>query len=388
MTTEEARLEDRIKERITSDGPIQFKTFMEIVLYDPQQGFYTNLDDVTRAFQTNPARYSPYWGIGMAKLYLELFKCMSTDQLVICEGGAGNGTLARDVLDYLAVVHPDIHRKMMYIIIEISPSLVEKQKRTLSKHLDKVRFILSDVEPFPFASDKPMIFTSNELPDAFPANLVKLECEEPTEDYLKWGSSKVKPLFRADGGIFWESLSELYVDVGQAGNLVMVGKPVMDESVRRYVERWHSEMGEWQFNLLIVNQKMIRWYESLIGSMRAGGFIVTVDDMAPYYGSELYNDFVRTYGAHDGSDNPLVNPGMLDIICPVDLNFLQKIGENRGLRTLNIEQAGILGDKGLVAYMHPEFKNVRRGLGMFSVLIQGKDVELPDLNDGVVSNSY
>jgi len=52
---------------------------------------------------------------------------------VVYEIGAGNGTLAMDILNLLQEEYPDVYERTRYNIIEISGSLVKKQKAKLSK---------------------------------------------------------------------------------------------------------------------------------------------------------------------------------------------------------------------------------------------------------------
>lgn len=53
---------------------------------------------------------------------------------MIYEIGAGNGTLAMDILNMLQEDYPSVYERTRYNIIEISESLVKLQKKKLVAH--------------------------------------------------------------------------------------------------------------------------------------------------------------------------------------------------------------------------------------------------------------
>jgi SAM-dependent MidA family methyltransferase len=48
--------------------------------------------------------------------------------------GAGNGTLALNILDLLKEAYPEVYERTRYRIIEISPHLAEIQRNALRSH--------------------------------------------------------------------------------------------------------------------------------------------------------------------------------------------------------------------------------------------------------------
>ena len=48
--------------------------------------------------------------------------------------GAGNGTLACNILDYLRAEYPAVYERTQYRIIEISGKLAELQRKKLASH--------------------------------------------------------------------------------------------------------------------------------------------------------------------------------------------------------------------------------------------------------------
>jgi SAM-dependent MidA family methyltransferase len=64
-----------------------------------------------------------------------LLKYFPYEDFIIYETGAGNGTLAQNILDFLASEHPEVYERTQYRIIEISSALASLQrKRLASKH--------------------------------------------------------------------------------------------------------------------------------------------------------------------------------------------------------------------------------------------------------------
>jgi len=64
-----------------------------------------------------------------------MLKSYPYDDLVIYEIGAGNGTLANDILEYIRDEYPpDVYERVRYNVIEISPKLAELQRAKLAAH--------------------------------------------------------------------------------------------------------------------------------------------------------------------------------------------------------------------------------------------------------------
>jgi SAM-dependent MidA family methyltransferase len=71
-----------------------------------------------------------------------MLKSYPYDDLVIYEIGAGNGTLANDVLDYVRDEYPpEVYERVRYNIIEISPQLAALQRNKLIENHPGVRVV-------------------------------------------------------------------------------------------------------------------------------------------------------------------------------------------------------------------------------------------------------
>jgi len=60
-----------------------------------------------------------------------LLKYFPYEDLVIYEIGAGNGTLAMDILDYIRSEYPEVYERTHYNIVEISGRLANSQLELL-----------------------------------------------------------------------------------------------------------------------------------------------------------------------------------------------------------------------------------------------------------------
>src|SRR5262249_5332322 len=94
---------ERLRARIRDDGPMTFAAFMEVALYDPDEGFYAG-PAVGGAghFVTSP-HVSPLFGALLGALVEDAWiRLGRPDPFAVVEAGAGDGTLARHILARLS----------------------------------------------------------------------------------------------------------------------------------------------------------------------------------------------------------------------------------------------------------------------------------------------
>lgn len=93
------RLRRKILRRIEAGGPITFAEYMDLALYDPEDGFFSS-SPVGRAahFVTSP-HVSAVFGILVARALFDAWQALgSPATFTVVEAGAGEGALARQVL--------------------------------------------------------------------------------------------------------------------------------------------------------------------------------------------------------------------------------------------------------------------------------------------------
>jgi len=162
-----------------------FEAFMDDALHDPAWGYYTNRVVIGQAghFSTNPETLTPHYGRWIAAWALEVWsglvgsgKLSKQDKFPLIEFGAGNGRLARDVLDAVRQKRASDARwlafgdALEYRIYELSDTLRQKQQELVGA---EARVLPGDArEPAAalrrdFPDGVRGFIVSNELPDAF-----------------------------------------------------------------------------------------------------------------------------------------------------------------------------------------------------------------------------
>src|SRR3989338_9024308 len=118
---------------------IPFSSFMEASLYHPDFGYYykgaVKIGGKDGHFSTHPVSFYPYYSYALADHLSKVFQCLGAPtKFNIIEMGAGNGLMAKGILDYLQRYHPNIYGRTSYQIVEISPELKVLQERNCFQH--------------------------------------------------------------------------------------------------------------------------------------------------------------------------------------------------------------------------------------------------------------
>lgn len=92
-----------------------------------------------------------------------LLKHFPYEDFNVYEIGAGNGTLAMDILDYIQEEYPDVYDRTCYNIIEISPNLAKLQKRKLSKAHPCVKVTNKSIFHWTTREPSPCFFVAMEV---------------------------------------------------------------------------------------------------------------------------------------------------------------------------------------------------------------------------------
>jgi SAM-dependent MidA family methyltransferase len=357
-------------------GYITFAEFMATVLYHPQWGYYTSrqgMVGVRGDFYTAP-QLTPVFGQLLARQLLEMFKRLETPaQFDVVEMGAGQGTLAGDILTALRGF-PEIWQNLNYSIIEISPNLREAQRARISaipgdsELLEKVRWInWEDISPESVTG----CFLSNELVDAFPVHLVTVQ----------------------EG-----KLLELYVGLDEQDNFVEEIGPLSGESLAEYFRVIGVDVSAFETGYRTeVNLAAVSWLKQIASKLKQG-YVLTIDygyEAGSRYHPRRASGTLQCYYKHTVSSNPFVNLGNQDITAHVDFTGLKNYGESGGLKNIGLtSQAAFLGGLGIgdiiagisipqsglnpkeaLAQHEALMKLVNPGeLGNFKVLLQGKGV--------------
>ncbi|MDV3000213.1 MAG: hypothetical protein N5P05_001819 [Chroococcopsis gigantea SAG 12.99] len=363
-------LQEIITETIksSSDERITFAQYMALALYHPQHGYYSSgaVKIGNRGDFFTSSSLGPDFGQLLAEQFLEIGQILG-ESLSLVEVGAGNGSLAGDILDYLATNATEFYKHLHYIIIEESPVLREIQKVNLEIHRENgCNLSWESWEDIDNNSLRGCIF-SNELIDAFPVHKIVLEKGELKEIYVAIG----EPFAEVIGNLSTPELALYFQRVD------------IDINSGEYPDGYVSE----------INLEAVKWIERAARKLDRG-YMITIDYGYParkYYHPQRYRGTLKCYYQHQHHDDPYTCIGNQDITTHVDFTALEKSGEEAGLKNLGYTQQGMflmalgLGERLLeLSGGGYDFQTVIRrrdalhqlidpsGLGGFGVLIGSK----------------
>ena len=170
------RLIDAIVQEMDG-GAIPFERFMELALYHPEHGYYRKPGRIGRQgdFLTSPAIH-PMFGWAVAGWCREIWKRLGEpQQFTIFEPGAGEGALAKSILDWAEGRDAAFRNAIRYVALE--PNNPGNDGR--------VEWAEPPVEP---AANG--VVVANELFDAFPVRLFEASGRGPVELLVRWDGER------------------------------------------------------------------------------------------------------------------------------------------------------------------------------------------------------
>jgi SAM-dependent MidA family methyltransferase len=263
------RVLEAIRGRIAAEGPIDFATYMSLALYGPG-GFYDEPPvGAGGDFVTSP-HVHPAFGTFLARAVAETADGLqpADDPLRLVEVGAGDGTLARQILD------AGIDRPLRYAAVEISDgarrALATVEGVTVTETWAGADFVLA-----------------HELLDNLPFRIVR------------------------DG-------HEIRIDV-EGGLLVERAAPIEDE-LRRVLGEADTE------EELVVPVGALAFVEQIASGLERG-YALLID-----YGREgSAGGGVHGYRDHRPVEDVLAAPGETDITAGVDFSWIARYAADSGL---------------------------------------------------------
>lgn len=161
----EARIRQRLMDRIASEGVIPVSAFMAEALFDPVAGFYATKDPIGAGsdFITAPEisqMFGEVIGLWLAQAWIDMG---SPARVQLIELGPGKGTLMHDILRTARVV-PGFVNAMEVTLVEASPALKMVQGETLAESPVQIRWA-DRIERAPAG---PSLVVGNEFLDCLP----------------------------------------------------------------------------------------------------------------------------------------------------------------------------------------------------------------------------
>ncbi len=302
-------LDRLIAEAIRERGRITFAQFMDMALYHPKWGYYMRPEariGPRGDFYTSP-HVHPLFGLLVGDQLAQMWDLLDhPNPFAIVEFGAGQGLLARDILDGLSRRHPACLNSTRYIIVERSPHLIREQRRELAASpLPPGRALWLDrLERLPDHGQLAGCVLSNEFVDALPIHRVR----------------------RQEGQI-----KEIYV--GCAEGYTELIDDLSTPLLASYFSDLNVELEEGQE--AEVNLAALSWLE---GTARAldRGFIITIDygcESEELYGPRFPRGTLMCYRQHRATEDPYAYVGQQDLTSHVNFTSLMRRGRELGLQT-------------------------------------------------------
>lgn len=376
--------------KVVADSPqkrITFAEYMDLVLYHPHYGYYSSgtVQIGSQGDFFTSSSLGADFGELLGKQLVEIWSILGQPpSFSFVEMGAGQGSLAGDILVYLQHYAPQLLKNLTYIIIDQSPGLVTRQQELLQPWLEQgVNIRWQDWQEIPENSLVGCCF-SNELVDAFPVHQIVWQESKLQEVYLTLWEDKLGEVIAEPST---PQLADYFTELG------------INFDNDNYPDGYRSE----------VNLAALSWLETIANRLKKG-YLITIDygyNATKYYHPQRIQGTLQCYYQHRRHNNPYLNPGCQDITSHVNFTALELWGESFGLQKVGLtQQAMFLMSLGLGerlqalsdgTYNLQEILQRRdalhqlidpTGLGVFKVLVQGKGLEggevLQGLRDGLV----
>ncbi len=381
-------LREVIADRIRASGPISFAEFMELSLYHPELGYYARASQKTgRAgdFFTS-VDVGAIFGALLAKQFAEMWRLIGPraespepGAFDLVEAGAGNGRLARDILDAAQRNDPDFYSAIRLSLVEQSQAARDAQVQTLGPHAN---VLVHSGAGLP--EEVRGVIYANELLDALPTHAVIMTDRGLREVFVDLvdPSTLREPQGRPEQG-------RGTTGSGQAPRFVECVEELSTPRITEYLARAGAEMRVgWRAE---VNLRAENWTTAAAGSLRRG-FMVLIDyghDERELYDASHAAGTLTSYKHHSQFADMLQEPGDTDITAHVDLTAVTRAAERAGLDVIaRLDQTyfmlglGITDLEGLSLRQRLALKTLLLPGGLGSthkVLIFGRSVGTPAL---------
>ena len=304
-------LSTRIAAEIARHGGwLSFARYMEMALYEPGLGYYSNPGQVFGAagdFVTAP-ELTPLFGATLARQVSPWLKdpALAGSGQVVLEVGGGSGMLAAQLLNALDNVG---NHEVRYLILELSAERREHQRQTLKSLAPGLMDRVGWLETFPesFAG----VVVANELLDAMPVQL------------FEW---------QADAEVALQEMGVTWVD-GQFAWAPRPADSVLTETVTALRNRLGPEGAQWHSPYRSeVCPAQQAWMRTLADCMTAGVVMLLDYGFAEpeYYHPQRDQGTLMCHYRHRSHADPFLWPGLSDITAHVDFTALARAATAEG----------------------------------------------------------
>lgn len=294
-----ARVVAEVRDDIARNGGfIPASRYIALVLYAPALGYYVagaRRFGAAGDFVTGP-ELSPLYGAALARQIEPVIGATRGRQIV--ELGAGSGALAASMLNALALRGAS---PSQYRILEVSPSLREQQRATITAAAHDELARVEWLDRLPEAIDGVVVM--NEVLDAVPPEIVA----------RRSGAWFLRGVTWNDGAFAWSE------------------RPLDDARVRALAEARYPAEGDYLSEVNPAAEALVMTTARRIES----GALLIVDYGFPrheyYHAQRNAGTLVGHYRHHVHAD-PFLWPGLSDLTAHVDFTAMAHAGERAAMR--------------------------------------------------------
>ena len=317
-------------DKIKKSGKLQFSDFMNEVLYNVDFGYYTNKEkifDREGDFVTTPI-ISSLFGECLSEEFINITH--SLEEPSILEFGGGDASL---LISMLKKLKKQNCLPSKYIIIEISPRLIELQKKNIKKEIPELFNLIEWKRNLDEISIDGLII-ANEFFDSLPTERFKYDGNNFVMSYIAESDDNLKEVWDK---ITNEQNKELKIAIGKREKV--------------FLKNYVSEL----------NMEYKKWIQNINKSINNG--VVMIIDYG-YNGQEYFLDD-RMEGTlvcihnHQSHFDPLINVGRQDISSFVNFSHLSNLAtKNDFLVDGYLSQSSSLLNLGILEiYENKEYKS-------------------------------
>ena len=307
-----------LQSEINSRGPLAFHDYMNHALYHAKWGYYRSGQiKIGEAgdFTTAP-EISDLFSFCLARQCIEIRQAIG-DHYSILECGAGRGTMALSILEYLS---QNDRLPRHYYILELSGQMQALQKELiLSKHPEWVGQV-QWLSAWPQAQSFEGVVLANELFDAMPVHLFRYESSGFLQAYVGLEDGQLSMSWPRAAPTLESSLESLQVNFSKG-----------------YQSEWNPSIDGWL---------------GALASILKRGALIAMDygfERSVYYHPDRMMGTLMCHYKHQAHSDPLLFPGCQDITSHVDFTHLSQAAKKGGWELQGfVSQANGLINAGLM----------------------------------------
>ena len=318
-----------IKKIIKKGGTISFYDYMNLVLNDPNNGYYgsgkANLGS-KGDFVTSPSMSDDFAFLLSKQIEEWLIQIKSKlifdEKLSVLEFGAGDGSLMSGLMEYIVVNNKKILNNVCFIIIEPNKGMIKKQQNKLEKYL-KFGFnitwrSLEDLQDRSLSG----VILANEVLDALPVErIINLKGK-----IYRQGVS----IDEESGKLLFEAMpitKELQKSIAFAKEKLDINIPPKN-APEGWTTEWHIDNKSW----------LKKVYEKI-----NNGILLVIDyakEAKRYYSLNNNNGTLISYKNQKIVESFFESPGDCDLTSHICIETLICDSETLGFKTIGIVKQG------------------------------------------------